>query len=79
MKEDFHISVELMHELFQQMEEEGIEMAPALHGALSAILFKVIRMSPDTETAFGLISSCMASATAQSLLGSGKNITKKLH
>ena len=73
LNKDFNIGIELTGELLDSLEKAGINIMPALHGSLITVLYKVIRISPDKETALAVISSCIAKSVVKSLTEDGLN------
>jgi molecular chaperone GrpE (heat shock protein) len=74
LSKDFDIGLELTDELLKSFEQEGLNMMPAVHGSLIMVLHKVIRMSPDKESALAIISHCIAKAVSKSLRDDGFHI-----
>jgi hypothetical protein len=48
-------------ELLDEMASEGHNAGAVMGGALTALVFRLIISSPDSTTAIGMITSCMAS------------------
>ena len=48
-------------DLLDEMASEGHNAGAAMGGALTALVFRLIISSPDSTTAIGMITSCMAS------------------
>ena len=50
-----------IEELLDEMAKEGHNAGAVMGGALTALVFRLIISSPDSTTAIGMITSCMAS------------------
>ena len=50
-----------VEDLLDEMADEGHNAGAAMGGALTALVFRLIISSPDSTTAIGMITSCMAS------------------
>ena len=50
----------------EEFDAMGLGKGPALGGALTQILTHLIAVSPDTQTAMGLLSSCISNAAFHS-------------
>ena len=50
-----------VQDLLEKMSDEGYDVGAVMGGALTAIIFRLIISSPDSTTAIGMITSCMAS------------------
>ena len=47
--------------LGEQLEKDGLHAGAVLGGMLTTLIFRLIISSPDSTTAIGMITSCMAS------------------
>jgi len=61
--EDCFHAMERTAELVADLDEIGLERGAALGGALTHLLTHLIAVSPDTQTAMGMLSSCISNAT----------------
>ena len=61
-KDDFLTAADCTQELLEEFDAMGLGKGPALGGALTQILTHLIAVSPDTQTAMGLLSSCISNA-----------------
>ena len=61
-KEDFMTAAECTLDLLEEFDAMGLGKGPALGGALTQILTHLIAVSPDTQTAMGMLSSCISNA-----------------
>ena len=50
-----------VEDLLDEMAKDGHGAGAVMGGALTAIIFRLIISSPDSTTAIGMITSCMAS------------------
>lgn len=66
MAEDFYTAAECTYELIEEFEEMGLSTGPAIGGALTQLLSYLIATAPDSQTAMGLLSSCITNATLHS-------------
>ena len=62
-KDDFLTAAECTQELLEEFDAMGLGKGPALGGALTQIITHLIAVSPDTQTAMGMLSSCISNAT----------------
>lgn len=60
--EDFFHAMERTAELVADLEKMGLERGAALGGALTHLLAHLIAVSPDPQTAMGMLSSCISNA-----------------
>jgi len=61
-KDHFFDAAECTADLLAEFDQRGLEKGPALGGALTQIITHLIAVSPDTPSAMGLLSSCIANA-----------------
>ena len=61
-KDHFFDAAENTADLLAEFDQRGLEKGPALGGALTQIITHLIAVSPDTPSAMGLLSSCIANA-----------------
>lgn len=61
-KDHFFEAAEQTADLLAEFDQRGLEKGPALGGALTQIITHLIAVSPDTPSAMGLLSSCIANA-----------------
>ena len=61
-KDHFFEAAEQIADLLAEFDQRGLEKGPALGGALTQIITHLIAVSPDTPSAMGLLSSCIANA-----------------
>ena len=61
-KDHFFEAAEETADLLAEFDQRGLEKGPALGGALTQIITHLIAVSPDTPSAMGLLSSCIANA-----------------
>tara|TARA_E500000318_G_scaffold112001_2_gene133253 strand:- start:59 stop:298 length:240 start_codon:yes stop_codon:yes gene_type:complete len=57
---DFDRAGDEINALIDEMMDEDLNAGAVLGGALTAIVFRLIVSSPDSTTAIGMITSCMA-------------------
>lgn len=62
---DFREGAAAMADLIDQFEYKNLDRGAALGGALTQVLYDIMVLSPNIQTATGLISSCMTSASMQ--------------
>jgi len=62
-KEDFFYACDCTAELLEEFSARGLQIGPALGGALTQIIAHLIMVSPDTTAAMELLSSCINNAT----------------
>ena len=61
-KDHFFDAAECTADMLADFDQRGLEKGPALGGALTQIITHLIAVSPDTPSAMGLLSSCIANA-----------------
>ena len=61
-KEDFLTAAECTLDLLEEFDAMGLGKGPAIGGALTQILTHLMAVSPDTQTAMGMLSSCISNA-----------------
>lgn len=62
--EDFFMAKEFAGELLEDFSEVGMQMGPAICGALTEILIFLFRHSPDTATATTILQTGLDNATS---------------
>ena len=62
MKNDFDFAGDQMNALLDEMEQDGHNAGAVMGGALTALLFRLMVSSPDTNTTMGMLSSAMNQA-----------------
>tara|TARA_R100001230_G_C5662645_1_gene167300 strand:+ start:843 stop:1085 length:243 start_codon:yes stop_codon:yes gene_type:complete len=60
-RDSFDEAGQRVQDLLEKMSDEGYDVGAVMGGALTAIIFRLIISSPDSTTAIGMITSCMAS------------------
>lgn len=63
VKEDFFQASDLTAELIEEFDNLGLDIGPAIGGALTQMIAHLIATAPDANTAMGMLSSCMSNAT----------------
>lgn len=63
VKEDFLTAVDCMQELLEEFDAMGLGKGPAIGGALTQLLAHLFAVSPDTQTAMGILASGIANAS----------------
>jgi len=62
LESDFNYAGDEMNALLDEMEAEGYNAGAVMGGALTALLFRLMVQSPDTNTTMGMLSSAMNQA-----------------
>jgi hypothetical protein len=62
LERDFDFAGDEMNALLDEMEAEGYNAGAVMGGALTALLFRLMVQSPDTNTTMGMLSSAMNQA-----------------
>ena len=62
LDKDFDWAGEQMNSLLDELEAEGVNIGAAMGGALTALLFRLMVQSPDSNTTMGMLSSAMNQA-----------------
>jgi len=62
LDKDFDWAGEQMNSLLDELEAEGVNTGAAMGGALTALLFRLMVQSPDSNTTMGMLSSAMNQA-----------------
>jgi len=62
LESDFDYAGDQMNALLDEMEAEGYNAGAVMGGALTALLFRLMVQSPDTNTTMGMLSSAMNQA-----------------
>jgi len=62
LESDFNYAGDEMNSLLDEMEAEGYNAGAVMGGALTALLFRLMVSSPDTNTTMGMLSSAMNQA-----------------
>jgi hypothetical protein len=62
LESDFNYAGDQMNALLDEMEAEGYNAGAVMGGALTALLFRLMVQSPDTNTTMGMLSSAMNQA-----------------
>ena len=57
---DFDRAGDEINALIDEMMDEDLDAGAVLGGMLTALVFRLIVSSPDSTTALGMITSCMA-------------------
>lgn len=60
-EEDYDRAGEEINALIDELQDDGLNAGAVLGGMLTALIFRLIVSSPDSTTAIGMITSCMAS------------------
>jgi uncharacterized transporter YbjL len=62
LERDFDFAGDQMNALLDEMEQDGHNAGAVMGGALTALLFRLMVSSPDTNTTMGMLSSAMNQA-----------------
>ena len=62
LERDFDFAGDQMNALLDEMEQDGHNAGAVMGGALTALLFRLLVSSPDTNTTMGMLSSAMNQA-----------------
>lgn len=62
LESDFNYAGDEMNALLDEMVAEGYNAGAVMGGALTALLFRLMVSSPDTNTTMGMLSSAMNQA-----------------
>ena len=62
LEHDFDYAGDQMNALLDEMEQDGHNAGAAMGGALTALLFRLMVSSPDSNTTMGMLSSAMNQA-----------------
>ena len=62
LEEDFDYAGDQMNALLDEMEQDGHNAGAVMGGALTALLFRLMVSSPDSNTTMGMLSSAMNQA-----------------
>ena len=62
LESDFNYAGEEMNALLDALEQDGHNAGAVMGGALTALLFRLLVSSPDTNTTMGMLSSAMNQA-----------------
>ena len=62
LESDFNYAGEEMNALLDELEQDGHNAGAVMGGALTALLFRLLVSSPDTNTTMGMLSSAMNQA-----------------
>jgi hypothetical protein len=62
LERDFDFAGDQMNALLDEMEQDGHNAGAVMGGALTALLFRLMVQSPDTNTTMGMLSSAMNQA-----------------
>jgi len=62
---DFFTAARMMVSVLEEFESQELHVGASVGGALTQLISHLIQVSPDTPTAFGLLSSCMSKAAYQ--------------
>jgi len=60
-EKDYDKAGDELNKLVERLEKEGLHAGAVLGGMLTTLIFRLIISSPDSSTAIGMITSCMAS------------------
>lgn len=60
-EQDYDRAGEEINALIDELQDDGLNAGAVLGGMLTALIFRLIVSSPDSTTAIGMITSCMAS------------------
>ena len=64
LESDFNYAGEEMNALLDELEQDGHNAGAVMGGALTALLFRLMVSSPDTNTTMGMLSSAMNQAAS---------------
>jgi len=64
LERDFDFAGDQMNALLDEMEQDGHNTGAVMGGALTALLFRLMVQSPDTNTTMGMLSSAMNQAAS---------------
>jgi len=64
LERDFDFAGDQMNALLDEMEQDGHNAGAVMGGALTALLFRLLVSSPDTNTTMGMLSSAMNQAAS---------------
>ena len=59
-EEDYDRAGEEINDLIDELQAEGLNAGAVIGGMLTALIFRLIVSAPDSSTAIGMITSCMA-------------------
>jgi hypothetical protein len=62
LERDFDFAGDQMNALLDEMEQDGHNAGAVMGGALTALLFRLMVSSPDSNTTMGMLSSAMNQA-----------------
>jgi len=62
LEHDFDIAGDHMNALLDELEQDGYNAGAVMGGALTALLFRLMVSSPDSNTTMGMLSSAMNQA-----------------
>jgi hypothetical protein len=62
LEDDFNLAGEEINAMLDEMEQDGHDIGAVMGGALTALLFRLMVQSPDTNTTMGMLSSAMNQA-----------------
>ena len=62
LESDFNYAGDQMNALLDELEQDGHNAGAVMGGALTALLFRLLVSSPDTNTTMGMLSSAMNQA-----------------
>ena len=64
LEHDFDYAGDQMNALLDEMEQDGHNAGAVMGGALTALLFRLMVSSPDSNTTMGMLSSAMNQAAS---------------
>jgi len=64
LERDFDFAGDQMNALLDEMEQDGHNAGAVMGGALTALLFRLMVSSPDSNTTMGMLSSAMNQAAS---------------
>ena len=59
-EQDYDRAGEEINALIDELQDEGLAAGAVLGGMLTALVFRLIVSAPDSSSAIGMITSCMA-------------------
>jgi len=59
-EQDYDRAGEEINALIDELQDEGLNAGAVLGGMLTALVFRLIVSAPDSSSAIGMITSCMA-------------------
>jgi hypothetical protein len=72
--QDFQNAADSVAELLMAFDDEGMDKAAAIGGALTQLIFHLMTTAPDQKAAMELLSTCIQNATIYKDAGPRVNI-----